>query len=147
MGVTFPTRISPLPNRGGVGDPKPSESDESGRPMLSEDDWAARGVKGGANGGTKSTGEGDEVNSSGDDDDWEPVVTKRRGGGRCPRARRRSRVRDALRVDSSMDEDEGLGGEGEDEDDFASPHLSAGSVVMARRPGQGGGSEKSLINY
>ena len=68
--------------RGGVGDPKPSESDESGRPMLSEDDWAARGVKGGANGGTKSIGaDGSDEDGSDDEDDWEPVVTKRRGGG------------------------------------------------------------------
>ena len=64
--------------KGGVGDPKPSESDETGRPMLSEDDWALRGVTGG---GTKSSGDLIDEEGSDDDDDWEPVVTKRRGGG------------------------------------------------------------------
>ena len=65
--------------RGGVGDPKPSESDPDGRPMLSEDDWV-RGANGGIRGGG---GGGDDARTDEDasDDDWEPVVTKRRGGG------------------------------------------------------------------
>ena len=70
------------PLKGGVGDPKPSESDAGGRPMLSESDWADRG--GGGNSGTNSNGgfgSNDEDEDEGSEDDWEPVVTKRRGGG------------------------------------------------------------------
>ena len=66
--------------RGGVGDPKPSESDPDGRPMLSEDDWV-RGANGGIRGGGGGGGDDARTDEDASDDDWEPVVTKRRGGG------------------------------------------------------------------
>lgn len=72
------------PLKGGVGDPKPSESDAGGRPMLSESDWADRGGGGGNSGNANPDGgfgSNDEEEDEGSEDDWEPVVTKRRGGG------------------------------------------------------------------
>ena len=72
------------PLKGGVGDPKPSESDAGGRPMLSESDWADRWGNKSNDGGTNSDGgfgSNYEYEDSGSEDDWEPVVTKRRGGG------------------------------------------------------------------